>query len=349
MAKKGPTIKDVAAHAGVSVMAVSRVCNPNGAGQVSEAMRRKVMEAIETLGYRPDTLAQSLRRRRSDTVGFYSNYHGAFVSDDEFGRSIFTGLQDASTELEQDLLIFTVPETPQAPSKIVHELSTSKVDGVIFLPRAGDEELAKLLIASHQNVIAIGEAISGMTSVTAQDIDGSRRLAEHLHSRGHRHVMYRQCGYGLVSGERRAASFRAAADALGMQVTGTRTSSIMDDLDDEERERIRTAQDSNLTAIVGWRDMSAVKAVVYCREIGLRIPTEMAVAGFDALTPFLCPPEINLTTIEVDWARIAKRAVGYVVNGGDFSGPGEPGDVVVHRDGAVEIAIDCPLVIGNTT
>src|SRR3569833_884422 len=98
MRKKGPTIKDVAARAGVSVMAVSRVCNPHATGQVSAAMRAKVMEAIEALGYQPDTVAQSRRRRRADTIGFYNGYRGMLTLDDDFRRSVFTGLQDASAD-----------------------------------------------------------------------------------------------------------------------------------------------------------------------------------------------------------------------------------------------------------
>ena len=349
MRKKGPTIKDVAARAGVSVMAVSRVCNPSASGQVSAAMRERVMEAIDALGYQPDTVAQSLRRRRSDTVGFYNGYRGMLLLDEEFPRSIFAGLQDEAAELAQDLLVFNVPEDPRRPAEVVQELSTSKVDGVVFLPQEGDEELARLLGDSHQNIVAVGEALPGLPAITAQDTRGARLIAEHLYSRGHRNILFRRSLIDLTSSRRRYEAFMEAARELGLKVTSTRTSLRQDDLDDEEKALILSRRQNGITAIAAWHDYSAVKAIVYCREMGIRIPEDIAIAGFDRLTPLLCPVDVSLTTIEVDWTQVARRAVVYLVKGRAFASRPDLGDDIVDTATRFEIAVRSPLFIGNTT
>lgn len=349
MRKKGPTIKDVAARAGVSVMAVSRVCNPQATGQVSAAMRAKVVEAIDALGYQPDTVAQSLRRRRSDTIGFYNGYRGMLLLADDFPRSIFAGLQDESADLGQDLLMFTVPDEPRSAAEVVHELSTSKVDGVVFLPQEGDEELARLLGESHQNVVAVGEALPGVPAVTAQDGLGSRMIAQHLYDRGHRNILYRRSRRDLMSSRRRYESFMATAVELGMNVITTRTTAGMDDLDDAERSVIDNRHENGITAIAAWHDYSAVKAVLCCREQGLRVPEDIAVAGFDQLTPVLCPIDVSLTTIAVDWAQVARRAITFLVKGRDPAVRPDLGDEVIVEDGRLEIAVGSTLFVGNTT
>ena len=349
MRKKGPTIKDVAARAGVSVMAVSRVCNPAATGQVSASMRAKVIEAIDALGYQPDTVAQSLRRRRSDTIGFYNGYRGGLFLEDDFPRSIFAGLQDESADLGQDLLVFTVPEEPRPPTDVVQELSTSKVDGVVFLPQEGDTDLARMLGESHQNVVAVGEALPGVPAITAQDVLGSRLIAQHLFDRGHRSVMYRRSRRDLTSSRRRYESFIATAAELGMSVVTTRTTAGMDDLDDTEQTILSNRHENGITAVAAWHDYSAVKAVLWCRENGMRVPEDIAVAGFDQLTPVLCPIDVSLTTIEVDWAQVARRAIIYLVKGPSFAARPDLGDEVIDHDGRYEIALASPLFIGNTT
>src|SRR3569833_1341424 len=87
--RRGPTVRDVAALAGVSVMSVSRVCDPDYQGQVSPEMRTRVMTAIETLGYRPDYAARSLRKGRTDTIGFYNGYRNLMLLTAGFTRSLF--------------------------------------------------------------------------------------------------------------------------------------------------------------------------------------------------------------------------------------------------------------------
>lgn len=345
MQKRSPTIKDVALHAGVSSMTVSRVCNPNSSGYISDATRERVLISIGELGYRPNALARSVRTGRIDTVGFYNGYRGLFLLEHEFQRTLFNGLQEASAALKQDLLIFTVPEYTRPATEVVRELSTSRVDGVVLLPQAGDEELVRRLGESHKRAVAIVEALPGLPAITAQDADGSRRLAEYLFAIGHRKILYRTSRMPLVSASRRYAGFAEAAGRLGITVLPTVQSADLDDVDRAERERIKGHAREGFTAIVCWHDYSAYKALLVCREEGIRIPEELAVAGFDHLKAPICPPDVDLTTIQVDWAEIAMKSVAYIVNGWSDS-PAGSGQTASASD---EITVESPLHVGNTT
>ena len=347
--QRGPTVKDVAALAGVSVMSVSRVCDPNYTGQVSPEMRSKVVEAIQALGYRPDYAARSLRKGRTDTVGFYNGYRGLMLLSDDFPRSLFIGLQDELTNLGQDLLIYNVPDNPRSPADVVHDVSMSKVDGIVFLPQHGDEELSQLLSESHQKVVTIVEAMPGLPAITAQDSVASAQLARHLYERGHRHVMYRRARANLTSSRRRFEAFSAEAAKLGMLVTATTTTELYDVLDDVERETIRQSRSLGFTAIVGWHDYAAVMAMLFCRDIGMTIPGDMAFAGFDKLKPAICPKGIDMTTVVSNWTEVARRGVDYIVGGVDAAFKPEREDHLRDNGGLPEIQIQSPLYIGNTT
>jgi len=334
--------------AGVSVMSVSRVCDPNYGGQISPEMRQKVAHAIETLGYRPDYVARSLRKGRTDTIGFYYGYRGLMHFNDDFTRRVFIGLQDELTNLSQDLLIYNVPESPRLPAEIVRDVGMSKVDGVVFLPEEGDEEIAHLFSESYQNFVAIVESMPGIPSITAQDADGSIRLAQHLYERGHRHIMYRKSRLRLTSASRRFDAFSDAARDLGMRITATTTDLLNDEISGEEVQIIREVGARGITAIVGWHDLSAIRAAIYSRTIGLDIPGDIAVAGFDRLSHSITPRGLELTTIIADWQEIARRGVDYIVKGKDAVRV-EHGDLVRDNDGVPEIQVCSPLFLGNTT
>jgi len=305
------------------------------------------MTAIETLGYRPDYAARSLRKGRTDTIGFYNGYRNLMLLSDGFPRSLFMGLQDQLTNLGQDLLIYN--ESPRSPVEIVQNIGMSKVDGVVFLPRDGDEDLSALLRESHFKVVTIVEAMSGLPAVTAQDAEASILLAQHLYDRGHRHVMYRRSRANLVSARRRWEGFTRAAAELRMQVTETLTAEVYDDLDETEQSVIKNAKARGITAVVGWHDYSALKALLFCLRIGLAVPGDIAIAGFDKLTSPICPKGVELTTIAVDWTEVARRGVDYVVLGREAAVHVEQGDTLIDDSSRLEIRIHCPLVVGNTT
>ena len=335
MKSNQPTIRDVAARAGVSPNVVSRACNPESGGYVSEASRARVLEAIKELGYHPDSRARYLRNPRTQTIGFYSGY-GTLDIEYEFARAIFEGLQSACDEFKQDLLIFHNMDNHPI-SFAADKLTSSKVDGVICHPREGDFELSSALSKIHKPIVRIAETFPNIPAVVADDWNGGRRIARHLYDRGHRRVVFRKETYGITSAQRRYDGFCDAAARLGMSVLSTTASSRDDDLTSEEQNLLSNFRMEGITAFACWRDWSATKVLVFCRERGIQVPNDIAVVGFDGMTPDFCPIDMRLTTLVIDWQQIAEIAVERLF------------DLIEHREVPAETIHAGSLYVGNTT
>jgi len=335
MRSNRPTIKDVAVRAGVSPNVVSRVCNPESGEYVSAASRAKVLEAINELGYHPDSRAQYLRNPRTKTIGFYSG-NGTLDFDFEFARAIFEGLQTACEEFDQDLLIFHLMDNHTVPY-IADKVTSSKVDGIVYHPRDGDTQLSDILSKGHKPIVRIGEPFPNIPTVVADDLNGGKRIARHLYSRGHRRVVFRRQRHSIISAQRRYEGFCEAAARLGMSVVATTAAHIDDELTGEELELLKNFRSEGITAFVCWRDWSASKVLLYCEENHIQVPSDIAVVGFDGLTPDFCPSTMRLTTLVIEWDRIAEMAVKKLF------------DLIEQREVPDETIHPCSLYIGNTT
>jgi LacI family transcriptional regulator len=294
-----------------------------------------VLEAIEELGYHPDTRARYLRNPRTQTIGFYSG-HGTLEIEVEFGRAILEGLQSACEDYDHDLLVFHNLDKLSIPQR-VDKLTSSKVDGIMYHPRPGDAEVARLLAASGKPIVQISDPFPGIPAVVAEDRDGGRRIARHLHSRGHRRVVFRRAMGCIQSEKRRYEGFCDAAARLGMSVVTTAASSFDDEITGEERDLLMGFRHEGVTAVVCWRDWSAAKVLVFCREHDIRVPSDIAVAGFDGMTPDFCPDGVRLTTLVIEWPRIAEIAVERLF------------DLIEGREAPDETIHPCSLYIGSTT
>lgn len=333
MRKNGPTIKDVALLAGVSPMVVSRVCNPSPKEYVSDASRERVLKAIEELGYRPDIRARSLRRQRNDTIGYYTGY-GVIWLIDMFARVIFDGLQIASSVYNQDLLIYHTLDN-ESVQDIARRLSNTKIDGFVYLPLPDDHGLSQLLLNINKPVVRIGEPYPGIPSVLADDFDGAKRIARHLYMRGHRRVIFRNQAQGHISAQRREKGFKEAAGELGVDVVVT--TSQHDLLTEHEKHLILNRKNEGITAVACWHDESAASVIHYCRENRIQIPDDLAITGFDGLTPGSCPDDVKLTTMVVDWENLSFKAVSLLI------------DIIEKREIPEETIIPGSFLYGNTT
>ena len=334
MANKKATIRDVAEKAGVSLMVVSRVCNPRPKQYVSEAARARVLEAIEALGYRPDERARSLRTKQSGTIGFYSGF-GIWL-DDDFARSIFNGCQSCCEIHEKDILMLR-PMDNLSPAEVMRALEHATIDGIVYHPPEGDQELATELRGFHKPGVRIGEAFPGLISVVAEDRSGAERMARYLYEIGHRSVIFRADSLVRVSTARRREAFCRTAEELGMTVRITYALDRADHVTPQEEELIREHRAHGVTAVVCWRDWSAAQALLFCRNQGIAVPGDLAIAGFDGLAPRILPAGTEITTIVIDWERIAFLAVQRLI------------EMLAKEDIPEETIVPCPLRIGNTT
>jgi DNA-binding LacI/PurR family transcriptional regulator len=308
---KSVTLRDVAERVSVSPYTVSVVLNGSKSNtRVSAATREKITQAAAEMGYRPNVLAQALRRRSTNILGLYFGY-GHLEPHDPFHAEVLTGLQRGCEACNKDLMIhysfhrYSVDE-------VFAELAGGKIDGLVLIAAPGDPLVASVR-GSNLPVIAMTDAIEGVPSVIADDAAGSFAIAEHLHAKGHRAVLYRVCPGQSDSASRRFKAFEERATALGMRTIVGQTSDWRGRVDAQEAELLVRRDALGITAAVCWGDPSAHALLAHCKGQGIKVPTDLAVVGFNGIEPPVEPAHV-LTTVRASWSNVAQRAVHLLVD-----------------------------------
>jgi DNA-binding LacI/PurR family transcriptional regulator len=332
----GTTLSDVARRAGVSKNAVSVVINGSRVGtRVSEATRRRIEAAAIELDYRPNAVAQSLRTRRTNTIGFY-RYSGQtpFYGHDPFNAAVITGLSLGCHHLRRSLLIHVA--FPQQKVEDIHqELTNGKVDGLVLVPEEANP-LNDMLAAGSLPVVTIADAVAGIPCVTVDNAEGSRLIAAHLAEKGHRRILYRNEGGMNTSTQRRLGAFLSAAADRGMHVTLGNPEGRSPDLQENEIALLRAKGMSRPTAVVCWNDHVARPVLAFCRQEGLRVPGDIAVVGFDGIK-FECEQAYRLTTVHAPWSEVAETAMDLLI------------DRIEGKEIPAETVLPVSLTVGETT
>jgi DNA-binding LacI/PurR family transcriptional regulator len=334
-------LNDVAREVGVSSATVSLVLNGGSStSRVSEATRRRIEAAASKLDYRPNAVARSLARRRTDIIGFYCGY-GPFHSESPFEGAIMRGMLSVCDAHGKDLLLHNERHMHSARSTY-DQLANGKLDALVLFSPPSDE-LVKLLADSALPAIVIADSVPDLPSVVVDDAGGAHLLARHLVSRGHRRIMYRlPASYATpsTSVRRRLAAFREFADGNGISVVETHEGSRVDHWDgalsSDESALLAGPRGERPTAVVCWNDMSAYGFIPRIRAAGMRVPEDVAVVGFNGIwseASQFC----NLTTIRGNWPNVGSAAMALLL--GMLDGKDAPPETVLPVD----------LIVGETT
>ncbi|PSL05859.1 LacI family transcriptional regulator [Haloactinopolyspora alba] len=297
---------DVAHRAGVSVAVVSYVLN-DGPRPVSDTSRQKVLRAIEELDYRPNRVASALRSRRTWSIGlvvpdnsnpFFAQLAHA-IEDDAFSRgySLLLGNASGDRAREQNYL-----ETFQ----------DRRVDGLIVVSNRPSAELARNYDAAVPLVVVSDHSVAGLPSVSTVKADnsgGARNATEHLVRHGHRRIacllgprdsapaIERHAGWKQALGD---AGLDAAAD-LVRWTTFTRSAGHLSAVD-------LLSGANPPSAVFAATDHQAFGVLRAAADLGLRVPDDVAVIGFDGIAEadYSVP---RLATVKQPVTDIAARAV----------------------------------------
>ncbi|HZF92117.1 LacI family DNA-binding transcriptional regulator [Streptomyces sp.] len=277
-----PTMADVARSAGVSVATVSHVLN--GTRPVLPHTRQAVLDAIDELGYTPNTLARSLVTSRTRSIGL-----AVSAISNPYFTEILQGVEAAALEHGYGLLIADPHDDPRHERKVVQLLHERRVDGMIVAPSADPRELVAYL--RRHNVPAVlldrvlddrAEGAQRFDQVCAESAEPMTRLVTHLAGLGHRRI-------GLVAG-------RPGLSTTSERITGYRHGLAAAGLPFEERlllhgdsetaggERATAALMSLAappTALVTGNNAMTIGALRALRERGRTVPGDLALACFD--------------------------------------------------------------------
>jgi LacI family transcriptional regulator len=296
------TIRDVAQRAGVSVTTVSRALN--GSGPVQEETRLRVAAAAADLRYLPHGTARSLITRRTDVVGVVlPDLFGEFFSE------VIRGMDPCAQERGYHLLL---SGSHDGKREIEFALGAmrGRVDGMIVMsPHVSGAQLEESL-PPDVPVVLLNCSVEGTAfpAVNVDNFGGARAMTRHLLGLGHRRI-------GMITGaptnfdaRERLRGFRAALAEAGEGVEGVEVAG-----DFAESGGYRAAEEllglaRRPSAVFCANDSMAVGAISALHHAGLRVPEDMAFAGFDdvPISRYLNP---SLSSVRVDVNRLGARAV----------------------------------------
>jgi len=305
-ARRRPTIKDVAAAAGVSRGTVSRVLN--GARWVSPEALASVQEAIRATGFSANSHARSLVTGRSNSVAFLLTEPQHLLFEDPTFSILLRGAAEALAKREMPLSLM-VAGTPEERRRITEYVGAGHVDGVLLVSSHAGNPVIPALLRKGVPTIACGAPIGfedKVGYVAADDVGGARAMVRHLAARGRERIatitgpldtpggLKRLEGYRLELGERFDESLVARGDY-------TR-------LGGERAMRELLGRRPDLDAVFVASDLMAAGALTELAAAGRRVPDDVAVGGFDdsGLAATLQPP---LTTMRQPFERIAQEMV----------------------------------------
>jgi len=178
-----PNITDVAKQAGVAPITVSRVIN--NSGYASDETRKRVEEAIEELGYVPNTLARGLRSKRTHTL--------ALVMTDitnPFFTLIARGVEDAASAAGFTVIFCNTDESESEEQKYTQILAQQQVDGVLLVPACSNPDSVKFLQSKDITVVLLDRRVPGVSAdlVRCDSRNGATQLIQYLIALGHTQI-----------------------------------------------------------------------------------------------------------------------------------------------------------------
>lgn len=266
-------IRDVAARAGVSVASVSRVLS--GQRNVGEDIRRRVLDAVKALGYRPDLAARRLRSRRTDTIGLVvADIRNPFFTD------VSRAVEDVAYEHRMRLILCNTDEDPERETSCLELMRDENVSGVILAPSL--RLLARFRASNYPFPLVLVDRCEGDTvadAVVLDNVEAARALTTHVIEAGHQRILFLH-GASSATGRQRLAGYTAAMTAHGLAPEAVGVAPVTD----RSREVARLLLARSLPeAVVASSGLILLGLAQALREANRVIPRDIAVAGFDDL------------------------------------------------------------------
>ncbi len=297
------TIKEVAARAGVSIATVSRVINNSGV--VHQQTRDAIMLAAKELQYVPNVSARNLSRSKTDTIGLLlPDLHGEFFSE------VIRGVDQTAQQSRHHLIVSSSHNKKSEIEAALH-LMRGRVDGMIIMSPQIDAHTLHANIPRSMPVVLLNCFVEGnaFDSINIDNFSGAYAMVNHLIGHGHRRIAIIKGSQSNYDADQRLYGYRKAMLESG--IAGDDLIEIAGDFTEEAgyaaaKEIIALAL--RPTAIFASNDSMAIGAIGALREAGIKVPADIAVAGFDdiPISKYIRPP---LSSVHVSIAELGEHAM----------------------------------------
>lgn len=302
---KIPTLRDVARRAGVHPSTVSRALNPETRSRVNAATARRVTAAARHLGYKPNSIARSLRTNRTLTVGMLL----PDLTNPLFPPTV-RGVEDMLAEHSYTVLLANTDNDHEREARQFEALRARQVEGLLIATARLDHPLTLQALEQSLPVVLLHDVVDGATvhAVVADNAGGTRMGVTHLLELGHRRIAYIAGPLAASPAGDRLGAYRAVMGQRGLldedliAVCPSWTTA-------EGAVALRSLLDrgGDFTAVAVASDLLAVGCYDVIAERGLSCPDDLSLVGFHdmAFVDRLAPP---LTTVRVPHYRIGAEA-----------------------------------------
>ena len=329
------SIVDVAKAAGVSNKTVSRVVNsePN----VKPATKERVEEVIRDLGYVPNMAARLVRSNKSLTFGIITD----FISVTPYSGDIVRGIQEWAEEAGRIVLLANTNDDKEKEREIWRTFQSHRIEGVLYVsmyhrevsPSPGDVPIPTVLVNCHP------EPTNGYPSIEPDDYRGSRDLTRYVLDKGHRKIGYIRLNPRLLGAELRLSAFRDTVREAGLAEADIDIRLGMEGPIGSETNRVFSEARKMLsgpnppTALICGNDEIAFQAYLAALGLGLRIPEDISIVGFDDFQTVSLALKPELTTAALPYYELGYRGANRLMR-------------VIDEEKLREdhLVLDCPVI-----
>ncbi len=330
MARRKPSIYDVAKVAGVSHQTVSRVLNLHN--NVSDPMRQKVLSAMADLEFRPNQTAKALATGKTSTIGVLSHNTTLFGP-----ASMLHAVQNSARELGYTINIVSLKSIDhQSIVEGIEELVRVGVDGIVIIaPLAKGVGPLPHVSDYLPAVLVEGEPISAIPSLNFNQFSGAAMAVEHLIALGHKRIAHISGPKNWYEAQQRMNGWRNTLLKSGLKADLIVAGDWSPQSGYDAVKELMVL--GKPTAIFAGNDGMALGALKALSELGISVPTQMSLVGFDNMpeAPFLVP---GLSTVNQDLGALGNQCVNLLVK------------LINHEDtGDIQLAFEPVLIIRGST
>jgi len=298
------TMEDIAEKAGVSINTVSRALNDKP--DINDQTKKEILGIADELNYQPNRFAQGLRSSKTSTLG-------VIVADiqNPFFSGLLKGIEKSAKEQGYSIIVQDTDENYENEISAVRTMLAEQIDGLLITPVQNESGTIEELQRSPLPFVLLGRYFEGLDThyVVTDDVGGAYKATEHLINKGHRDITIINGPPHISSSRERLIGYRKAMDANGLPV---KDSMILEDAvtlrDGYELAKARFNSAEKPTAIFCYSDFVALGVLQAAREIGLAVPGDLAVVGYDD-SFFAKALEVPLTTVRIPKNQLGEKAL----------------------------------------
>ncbi len=311
-ARRRITLRDVADRAGVHASTVSRALNPDKSGMVTPVVARRVTDAAEQLGYRPNPIASSLRTNRTFTIGIVI----PDVTNPLF-PPIIRGIEDTLAPAGYTAIIANTDNDPDRERLTVERMRERRVDGLILATARRKDGLIETCQRDDIPLVLVNRTIdgAGVACIVNDEALGMKLVVDHMVALGHSKIAYVGGPNHLSTGHLRNRGFRRAMRQAG--ITPDPDLIVLAENFSEEPGRLAftdlMARRELFTALIAANDLLALGCLDAFAEAGLRCPRDVSLSGFNDM-PFLSRLTPPLTTVRISHYHMGTRAAESILD-----------------------------------